>query len=182
MFTPFGPIFHTPWKGFYTGFDFFRGYKKGTLVWNELKQFWVNNEDTRLVSTDAVQIPLFVGNKAKQQILNGGKKKTTHAKFYEKWKKKGLTQQRKWLVSIRNVTLVCVSGGKKCLFSGKFGVLFLLVTFVLRFALLTYYRRTADVFWTYSAHWSIASIADFEHLITCWTISTNKNLYWDPKT
>ena len=88
MFTPFGPIFHTPWKGFYTGFDFFRGYKKGTLVWNELKQFWVNNEDTRLISTDAVQIPLFVGNKAKQQILNGGKKKTTHAKFYEKWKKK----------------------------------------------------------------------------------------------
>ena len=51
------------------------------------KKFGVNNEDNLLISTDVVQIPLFVGNKAKQQILNGGKKKATHAKFYEKWKK-----------------------------------------------------------------------------------------------
>ena len=48
----------------------------------------VNNEDNLLISSDAVQIPLFVGNKAKKQILNGGKKKAAHAKFYEKWKKK----------------------------------------------------------------------------------------------
>ena len=37
---------------------------------------------------------------------------------------------------------VCVSGGKKCSFFGKFGVLCILVTSVLRFALLSYYRRT----------------------------------------
>ena len=36
---------------------------------------------------------------------------------------------------------VCVSGGKKCLFSGNFGVLCFLETPVLRFALLPYYRR-----------------------------------------
>ena len=36
---------------------------------------------------------------------------------------------------------VCVSGGKKCSFFGKFGVLCFLETPVLRFALLPYYRR-----------------------------------------
>ena len=34
-----------------------------------------------------------------------------------------------------------VSGGEKCLFFGKFGVLCFLVTPVLRFALLPYYQR-----------------------------------------
>ena len=36
---------------------------------------------------------------------------------------------------------VCVSGGKKCSFFGKFSVLYFLVTSVLRFALLPYYQR-----------------------------------------
>ena len=36
---------------------------------------------------------------------------------------------------------LCVSGGKKCSFFGKFGVLSFLETPVLRFALLPYYRR-----------------------------------------
>ena len=38
-------------------------------------------------------------------------------------------------------TYVCISGGKKCSLFGKFGVLCFLETPVLRFALLTYYRR-----------------------------------------
>ena len=38
-------------------------------------------------------------------------------------------------------TCVCVTEGKKCLFFGKFGVLCLLETPVLRLALLAYYRR-----------------------------------------
>ena len=38
-------------------------------------------------------------------------------------------------------TYVCVSGGKKCSFFGKFGVLYFFETPVLRFALLPYYRR-----------------------------------------
>ena len=38
-------------------------------------------------------------------------------------------------------TYVCVSGGKKCLFFGKFDVLCFLETPVLRFVLLPYYRR-----------------------------------------
>ena len=37
-------------------------------------------------------------------------------------------------------TYVCISGGKKCSFFGKFGILCFLVTPVLRFALLLYYR------------------------------------------
>ena len=36
---------------------------------------------------------------------------------------------------------VCVSGGKKCLFFGNFGVLCFLETPVWRFALLPYYRQ-----------------------------------------
>ena len=36
---------------------------------------------------------------------------------------------------------VCISGGKKCLFFGKLGVLCFLKTLVLRFALSPYYRR-----------------------------------------
>ena len=38
-------------------------------------------------------------------------------------------------------THMCVSGGKKCLFFGNFGVLCFLKTPVLRFAQLPYYRR-----------------------------------------
>ena len=38
-------------------------------------------------------------------------------------------------------TYVCVSGDKKCAFSGKFGVLCFLVTSVLRFAVLPYLLR-----------------------------------------
>ena len=41
-------------------------------------------------------------------------------------------------------TYVCVSEGKKCLFFGKFGVLCFLVTSVLKFALLPYYRRNEN--------------------------------------
>ena len=39
-------------------------------------------------------------------------------------------------------TYVCVPGGKKCSFFGRFGVLSFLETLVLRFAVLHYYRRS----------------------------------------
>ena len=42
---------------------------------------------------------------------------------------------------ISTCTYVCVLGGKKCSFFGKFGVLCFLETPVLRFALLAYYRQ-----------------------------------------
>ena len=45
-------------------------------------------------------------------------------------------------ISQKNELYVCVSGGKKCCFFGKFGVRCFLETPVLRFALLPYYRRT----------------------------------------
>ena len=57
---------------------------------------------------------------------NGYYKKTKNAKFLEKRKK-------------------CVSGGKKCSFFGKFGVLCFLVTPVLRFALLSYDCRFSEI-------------------------------------
>ena len=67
-----------------------------------------------------------VGNRQKNEYQNGCFKKTKHAKFSEK---------REFL------TCVCVLGGKKCSFFGKFGVLCFLETFVLRFALFPHYRR-----------------------------------------
>ena len=54
---------------------------------------------------------------------NGCYKKTKYDKFSEKR------------------TYVRVSGGKKCSFFGKFGLFCFLETPVLRFALLSYYRR-----------------------------------------
>ena len=49
--------------------------------------------------------------------------------------------KNKHLLPLDTHTYMCVSGGKKCLFFGNFGVLCLLKTPVLRFALLPYYRR-----------------------------------------
>ena len=69
-----------------------------------------------------------VGNKVKEWISNGCFKKTKHVKFSEKQVFLAL-----WYA--------CVSGGKKCLFFGKFDVLCFLGTPVLRFAFLPYYRR-----------------------------------------
>ena len=43
-------------------------------------------------------------------------------------------------------TCVCVSGGKKCLFFGNFGVLCFPETPILRFALFPYYRRISEMF------------------------------------
>ena len=68
-----------------------------------------------------------IRQKGKSQ--NGCNKRTKHAKFSEKH-------------FLPPDTYICdVSGGKKCLFFGKFGVLYFLVTSVLRFALLLYHRR-----------------------------------------
>ena len=64
-------------------------------------------------------------------------------------------------------THVCVSGGKKCLFFGNFGVLCFLETPVLRFALLPYCRR----------------IADFEFDNSCnFTVEFQKNIIEQTKT
>ena len=61
----------------------------------------------------------------KGESQNGCLKKTKHAKFSEKM----------------TISYSLCTGGKKCPFFGKFGVLCFLQTPVLRFALLPYYRR-----------------------------------------
>ena len=63
----------------------------------------------------------------KGETQNGCFKKTRHATFSEK---------RTFFTPIRTRTYVCVSGGKKCSFFGKFGVLCFFETPVLRFAFL----------------------------------------------
>ena len=63
-------------------------------------------------------------------------KKANHAKISEK----------QTILILDTHTLVYISGGKKCLFFGNFGVLCFLETPVLRFALLPYYRRTIITF------------------------------------
>ena len=64
--------------------------------------------------------------KQKDKSQNECYRKTKHAKFSEKQ---------------IFLTPLCVSGGKKCSFFGKFGVLYFLGTPILRFAHLPYYRR-----------------------------------------
>ena len=65
----------------------------------------------------------------KGESKNGCFKKIKRAKFSEK-----RTFLTPWYAH------VCVSGGKKCSYFGKFGVLCFLETPVFRFALLLYYR------------------------------------------
>ena len=64
---------------------------------------------------------------------------------------------------------MCVSGGKKCSFFGKFGVLCFLETPVLRFALLRYYRRVTSVMKTASVSKLFLAIFDrtYEGLYIC---------------
>ena len=63
--------------------------------------------------------------------------------------KMGVTRKQSTINSPKNEycsppnthSCVCISEGKKCSFFGKFGVLCSLVTLVLIFALMPYYRR-----------------------------------------
>ena len=80
---------------------------------------------------------------------NGCFKKTKHAKFFKK-----CTFLTPWYRH------VCVSGGMKCSFFGKFRVLWFLETPVLRFTLLPQYRRTVP-----------------EYKSNAWTYN-NDNIYW----
>ena len=75
----------------------------------------------------SIDISLIISQKSGSQ--NRCFKKTKYAKFSEK---------RTFLTPC---TYVCVSGGKKCSFFGKSGMLCFLETPVLRFTLLSYYLR-----------------------------------------
>ena len=71
----------------------------------------------------------------KGESQNGYFKKTKHAKFSES----------EHFSPPDMLTYVSVSGGMKCSFLGKFGVLCFLETPVLRFTLLPYYRHNENV-------------------------------------
>ena len=75
------------------------------------------------------------------------KTETTSKRFFE-----NRTFLTTWYAHIPDThTCVCVSEGQKCAFFGKFGVLCFLVSSVLRFAFLSYYRRNnfLVIFWGY---------------------------------
>ena len=74
-----------------------------------------------------------VGNKAKGRI---SKRVFQESNVRQNFRKTNISYPL-----IRTRTHVCVSGSKKCLFFGNFGVLCFLETPVLRFALLPDYRR-----------------------------------------
>ena len=85
------------------------------------------------VDTRQYRVKKFVQNFWKCESQNGCYKKTKHSKFSEKWA---------FLTPPPDThTCVCVWGGKKCLFFGKFGALCFHVVPVLRFTLLPYSRR-----------------------------------------
>ena len=68
---------------------------------------------------------------------------------------------------------VCVSGNKKCLFFGKFGGLCFLVTPVLRFALLPYYRRDCVIIRTLDENFNVQNVP--------WTLTIIPRGYMDKK-
>ena len=70
---------------------------------------------------------ILIGITQNIESQNGGYKKTKHVKFSEK-----RTFVTLWYATARKKCSLCVSGSKKCSFFGKFGVLRLLVTAVLR--------------------------------------------------
>ena len=74
-----------------------------------------------------------IGNMAKRRI---SKRRQQEYKAHQIFRKTNITYPL-----IRTRTYVCVSGSKKHSFFGKFGLLCIFVTSVLRFALLLYYRR-----------------------------------------
>ena len=89
-----------------------------------------------------VTVLFFVGNKTKEQI---SKRVLQENKARQNFRKTNII----YLSPITH-TVVCIFGGKKCSFFGKFGVLSFLVIPVLRFAFLPYYRRfTLEVFWCF---------------------------------
>ena len=98
-------------------------------------------------STRVLHLTLFLIKvsvlRQKGQSQNGSSKKTNHAKF-----SKNRTSFTPWYAHV-----VCVSGGKKCLFLRKFGVLCFLFTSVLVFTFLLYYRQNSlfiqDNFWIF---------------------------------
>ena len=70
---------------------------------------------------------ILIGITQNIESQNGGYKKTKQVKFSEK-----RTFVTLWYATARKKCSLCVSGSKKCSFFGKFGVLRLLVTAVLR--------------------------------------------------
>ena len=74
----------------------------------------------------------YVGNKRKRANLKTDVSRTQSTPSFPKCKH---------FLSPDTHTYVCISGGKKCSFFGKFGMLSFLETHVLRFALFPYYRE-----------------------------------------
>ena len=97
-------------------------------LWHLVIKFKINDIFVRVFNWILSINSSVIRKKGKSQ--NGCFKKTKHVKFSEK--RLFLTP---WYPH------VCVSGGKKCSFFGKFGLLCFLKTPVLRFALLPYYWR-----------------------------------------
>ena len=92
--------------------------------------------------TAHTSIVCIVGNKPKgrisKRLFQGNK--ASQAKFSEKWH----------FLPLDTYTYMCISGGKKCLFFGKFDVLCFLETPVLKLAYLAYCRRYrhCEIAWT----------------------------------
>ena len=97
------------------------------VIWTRCSQMKINNY--LLILIPHLKLPVFVGNKAKGRM--------SKRVFQENKARQIFRRNELFLLSD---THMGVSGGKKCSFWGKFGVLCFLETPVLRFALLPYYR------------------------------------------
>ena len=98
-------------------------------IYDSLMMPTLNNTNSPFPDFIVIVILKIVGNKA-----TGVARKQNTSNF----------PKNKYFLPPDMHTHVCVSGGKKCSFFGKFGVFCFLVTPVLRFALLPYYRRNVN--------------------------------------
>ena len=74
---------------------------------------------------------------------------------------------------------VCASGGKRCSFSGNFGVFCCLVIPVLRFVLLRYYRRLVFRYWNILLSCSMTPILNLQFITKLFSLTDDRTILWD---
>ena len=114
-------------SGLYFTLDWIRWFTPQISVYSTNTRKWQQKKNLFLDTF----FHLVVGNKAKGRIskrVDGG----------------GEFSEKRTFLTPNTHTYVCVLGGKKCSFFGKFGVLCFLDTTVLRFALLPHYRPSVE--------------------------------------
>ena len=104
--------------------------------------------------------PVTLNGLVAQLVVNKAKRRILKRRSQEN-KARQIFRKNYNFLPLDTHTYACVSGGKKSLFFGKFDVLCFLVTSVLRFPFLPYYRRIlvfSQLYWKKLTHWYGGSV------------------------